>query len=93
MVIEMIGRIHEIFPEKKIREGFSVVEFVLSYFLLDGKEQYRYIQAVGIAKDKMSRFQKGDTVKVKVVLKGKYRVNSEDKKKFFMNLDEAINIE
>jgi hypothetical protein len=39
------------------------------------------------------RIKKGDTVKVKVVLKGKYRVNSEDKKKFFMNLDEAINIE
>ena len=93
MVIEMIGRIHEIFPEKKIRDGFSVVEFILSYFLLDGKEQHRYLQAVGAAKDKMSRFQKGDTVKVKVVLKGKFRVNADDKKKFFMNLDEAISIE
>jgi hypothetical protein len=85
-MLEIIGRLYKILPEKKITEKYKIVEIVLNYPSNDNKDQYRYMQCVSRSLLQVKEFQVGDLVKVKVGLKGKIK---NDK---FYNLDEVYEI-
>lgn len=85
-MLEIIGRLYKILPEKKITEKYKIVEIVVNYPSNDNKDQYRYMQCVSRALLQVKEFQVGDLVKVKVGLKGKIK---NDK---FYNLDEVYEI-
>jgi hypothetical protein len=86
---EIVGRLHDKKPAKKITDKYSIVEIVIAFPANNGKEQLRYMQCVARALEQIDKLNIGDIVKAKVGLRGKFK---ESAGKYY-NLDEVYEIE
>lgn len=87
-MVEIKGKIHRILLPKKTKNDYYVLPLVITYSY-KGIDQMRYMQAVSQhVKQQISELNEGDSVKVKLAIKGKY---NKDQDKYF-NLDEIESI-
>ena len=88
--MEITGKIHHIFDEKKVSEKFSIREFVLDITVNEKYQEYLKIQCSQDRCEMLDYYKVGDTVNVFLKLTG--RKYEKDGKVFFFNTIQCTNI-